>query len=116
MLRAEDIHFMVDRSWRDVAVTFGHAHGPFVLDNFMPYIGSMRSTTYCAQGIFTERPEGLQDSYDIPVVQVRTMSETSLRVIGALKHLTLAGSPTQAADWPEMGAARPMHVSPATGG
>lgn len=59
---------MAGQRWYEFALTFGEAHGPFERDNSMPFSRSMKSTRYDALAIFTSRP-GLQQNYDIPVVE-----------------------------------------------
>jgi hypothetical protein len=77
--RAEQIWNMVcmirDHRWYDFALTFGTVQGPFTRDLTMPRLGSMQSSLYQAQMIFTESTANLAESYDLPVVNGIRRSE-----------------------------------------
>lgn len=53
----------------DFALTFGAVSGPFALDPQMPKLGSMLAAEYRALAILANGSAGLDDSYDLPVVQ-----------------------------------------------
>lgn len=63
------VRMLRDKRWYDFALTFGSVSGPLQRDFQMPRIGSMSATEYQARIILSDGKTGLEDSYDLPVIQ-----------------------------------------------
>lgn len=81
----------------EYALTFGQVEGPFVLDETMSRINSMRSTRYRAQIIIADNPLRLRPFYDLMLME----NDFQLNTMLAVEQMF---APTPPVD-------RPLHVS-----